>query len=278
MDKFSVLISVYKKESPSYFTDSLESVFNQTLMPDEVVIVEDGPLTPELDLVVDAFVSKYPDIMKVVKFSLNRGLGPALADGIKECSHDIIVRMDSDDICLPDRFEKLVATFKNKDVSIVSSNIVEYDEKMEHALKCKVVPETDLEIKKFLKQRSPFNHMAVAFLKNDVLEVGNYENVPYFEDYHLWCKMMKTKKGYNIQDNLVNVRAGDEMFKRRGGLNYVKCIINFQSKIYKMGIISFAEFIVYTIGRIVVSIIPNSLRKFIYNVFLRAGVKNEENC
>ncbi len=278
MDKFSVLISIYEKESPAYLNDSLISVFNQTLMPNEVVIVEDGPLTKELNIVIDKFVEKYPDIMKVIKFPVNRGLGPALADGIKACSYDIIVRMDSDDICLPDRFEKLISVFKDKDISIVSSNVVEYDENMEYALKCKVVPETDLEIKKFLKQRSPFNHMAVAYLKNDVLEVGNYENVPYFEDYHLWCKMMQTKNGYNIQDNLVNVRAGNSMFKRRGGLNYARCIINFESKIYKMGIINFSELIMNSCVRIIVSIIPNSLRKFIYNIFLRAGVKNEENC
>ena len=163
--KFSVLMSVYYKEQPEYLELSLESVFNQTIIPNEVVLVEDGTLTKDLDKVIAKYQKKYKDILKVVKFKENRGLGVALHDGVLECSNDIIFRMDTDDICIRDRFEKQLKIFKTKDVDVVGTNIDEYDDDMKEQTGKRIVVETNEEIIKMAKKRNPMNHMTVAFKK-----------------------------------------------------------------------------------------------------------------
>ena len=268
--QFSVLLSVYKKENPTYLKEALESIFNQTIMPNEVILVEDGPLTKELDDVIIDFKNKYKTIFKNIKFKENRGLGMALHDGIKLCSNEIIFRMDTDDICMPERFEKQLMVFKTLNVDIVGSNIAEYDKNMENCISTRIVPENDIEIKKIIKKRNPMNHVTIAFKKNKVLEAGNYLDMPYFEDYYLWARMAKNNsKFYNIQESLVKVRGGNDMIKRRGGKTYIKPIINFEKSLYKLGLINRLEFFINVVERVLISLIPNNIRFLIYKKVLR---------
>lgn len=274
MKKFSVLLSTYYKENPKYLDEALQSIVSQTLMPSEIVLMEDGKLTEELDSVINKYCSLYPKLFKIVKNKKNRGLGPSLRDGVKKCKYDIIARMDTDDIASPDRFEKQLKEFDNEDIVIVGSNVKEYDETMANVISVKAVPQYDDEIKKYMKKRNPFNHMSVAFRKQVVLNVNNYEDVPLFEDYYLWCKVLKQGKGYNVQECLVNVRGGDSMYKRRGGLSYIKCIINFQNKINKLGIINRRQKIINIITRICISIVPVGTRALFYKKILRRKENN----
>ena len=268
--KFSVLLSVYCKEKPEYLELALNSVFNQTIIPDEVVLVEDGPLTVELDKTIDKFKKKYSKILKVVKYEINRGLGVALHDGLLECSNEIVFRMDTDDICDETRFEKQLKVFEEKDVDIVGSNIVEYDENMENITSYRVVPETDEDIKKRAKKRNPMNHMTVAYKKSAVIDAGNYQDMLYFEDYYLWCRMIqKGCKFYNVQENLVNVRGGNDMIKRRGGKKYIKPILNFEKAIKKIKLINYFEYIINVSERVIISLIPNNFRFMVYKKILR---------
>ena len=108
---FSVLLSVYKKEHPTYLKQSLDSLFAQTLPPDEIVLVKDGPLTPELEAVVTEYQSRYP-MLKVVPLPQNQGLGKALNEGLKHCSYELVARMDTDDIAKPERFERQMQVFR----------------------------------------------------------------------------------------------------------------------------------------------------------------------
>ena len=272
MEKFSVLMSVYDKEKPQYLEQALYSVLNQTLMPNEVLLVKDGKLNKELEEVINKVKKEYPNILNILAFSENRGLGLALNDGLKACKYDIVFRMDTDDISKNNRFEKQIKVFKDKDIAIVGTNIEEFDENMENSLSIKSVPETSLEISKYVKKRNPFNHMSVAYRKSIILEVGSYEDVRYFEDYYLWCKVLKKYKGYNIQECLIDVRAGKSMFKRRGGFSYVKNIISFEKKILKLGTINYFEFIINVIERTLIAIFPSDLRSFFYNTFLRKHI------
>lgn len=269
-DKFSVLMSVYYKENPEYLDKALNSVFDQTILPDEVVLIEDGQLNEDLDMVISKYQKKYSKIFKVVKYEFNRGLGVALHDGLLECSNEIVFRMDTDDICRNDRFEKQLNIFKENNVDIVGSNIVEYDETMEKITGYRVVPENDKDIKNRAKKRNPMNHMTIAYKKSKVIEAGNYQDMLYFEDYYLWTRMIKNNcKFYNIQENLVNVRGGNEMIKRRGGTKYIKPIINFEKQLLKLKLINIFEYLVNIIERILVSLIPNSVRYFVYEKILR---------
>ena len=268
--KFSVLMSVYHKEKPDYLQKSLESVFNQTVVPNEVLLVEDGKLTSDLDRVIEQFEKKYPMIMKVVKYEKNRGLGVALHDGLLECSNELVFRMDTDDICLPTRFEKQLRVFEEQNVDVVGSNITEYDETMENVTSRRIVPENDSEIKKMAKKRNPMNHVTVGYKKSAVIKSGNYQDMLYFEDYYLWARMIR--KGYifyNIQEDLVNVRGGNDMIKRRGGKKYIKPIINFEKSLLNINSINKYEYYKNVSQRVIVSMIPNGFRYFLYNRLLR---------
>ena len=269
-EKFSVLMSVYIKEKPEYLDKALESVFTQTLMPDDVVLVEDGPVTEELEEVIGKYSKKYKQL-NVVRYEKNRGLGIALHDGLLECKHNIVFRMDTDDICLPNRFEKQMEVFINdKDIDIVGSNITEFDETMENKTSERIVPETDSEIKKMAKKRNPMNHMTVAYKKDAVIKAGNYQDMMYFEDYYLWVRMMINNcKFYNVQEVLGHVRGGNDMIKRRGGKKYFKPIMNFENKLLELKFISKFEYIKNVTQRIGGAMIPNGLRFFLYKKILR---------
>lgn len=269
--KFSVLMSVYIKEKPSYLKSALNSVFNQSLKPTEVVLVQDGPLTNDLENIIEEFKLKYKEKFKVVKLSQNVGLGKALNEGLKRCKYEYVARMDTDDICYKNRFKKQIEYLeKHKDIAVLGTNVVEYDENMKNRLSDKNVPSNYEDIKKYIKKRNPFNHMSVIFKKSVIEEVGGYKHCVLFEDYYLWCRVFA--KGYkleNIKEQLVKVRGGQDMVVRRGGFKYAKNILDFQKKILELGIINHFEFLKNIIIRIPIAIIPASFRRIIYQNLLR---------
>ena len=275
MNKFSVLMSVYYKEAPGHLSECLRSIVNQTMPPSQIVLVKDGKLTRELDNVIAEFSEKWPNLVTIVIIEKNRGLGTALRKGVEECSYELVARVDADDICQKNRFEKQLEAFMNHpDISIVGSNITEYDNKLAKPNSIRKVPETDTEIKRMLKSRNPFNHMSVMFKKSAILEAGNYQDMPYFEDYYLWCRLLTTQKGYNIQENLMKVRAGDDMFRRRGGLRYVLSVIKFEGSITKIGIIKPITAVGNICARATIALLPVKVRKIFYNRRLRDVQKN----
>ncbi len=271
MDPFSVLLSLYAKEEPSNLRECLSSVFSQSLMPDEVVLVLDGPITESLDSIVRDFSTRYP-ILRVVTFSLNRGLGPALHDGVKECRYDVIVRMDTDDICNQERFKKQMEyLYAHPDIDLIGGQITEFIGTSDNIVGYRGVPIGHNEIMAFLKSRCPFNHMTVAFRRDAVLRCGNYEEWHYNEDYYLWIRMaLAGCKFANLPDNLVNVRVGKEMYQRRGGWRYFKSEARLQRYMLNHGIISLPRYCFNTFGRFAVQVaMPNKLRGFIFQKLFR---------
>lgn len=270
---FSVLISVYAKEQAEYFDKALYSIIDQTLMPSEIVLVEDGKLTKELYNVIDKYKKKYNKLFKIIKLEKNMGLGNALNIGLKECSYEYVARMDSDDYSNRNRFEKEMNIIIKNNLDIVGSNIDEYDNKMEEMLSKRCLPETHQEILIFAKKRNPLNHMTVIFKKSKVIEAGSYVDCPLFEDYYLWVRMiMNGCIFYNIQESLVKVRGGLDMLNRRGGKKYIKSIVNFNKKIYKLRFINVLEYFRNIFIRTIISIIPNKIRKNFYQKHLRKEV------
>jgi glycosyltransferase involved in cell wall biosynthesis len=241
-------------------------VFNQTLSPDEVVLVEDGPLTDEL---YDA-IAKYPQL-KTVKLAKNGGLGKALNEGLKHCSFDLVVRMDSDDISKSDRFEKQVKFMEeNPTIDVVSAWLEEFVDDKSNVVTLKKLPETDIEIKKLARKRSPINHAVAALKKSAVQNAGGYIHFPLFEDYYLWARMiLNGAKFYNIQESLYLCRISEDMFKRRGGWKYGCDEIRLQNKFLSMKFITFPRYLYNIAIRFSVRIMPNFLREFVYKKFLR---------
>ena len=264
-------MSVYRKEKAEYLKLALDSVINQTLTPDEIVLVQDGKLTEKLYAVIEEYKQKYPVIFKTYALKQNQGLGKALNYGMEKCSNELIARMDTDDIAEPNRFELQIKEFeKDEELMLCGGQIAEFADNPTEITSYRSVPLKHNEILNFAKKRNPFNHMTVMFKKQAVQTVGGYQHMPYFEDYWLWARMLKT--GYkvkNIDQVIVKVRAGQDMIARRGGLNYVKCIFKFEKALHRIGMISFTEMIGYITLRSIVSVMPESLRLLIYRWKLR---------
>lgn len=267
---FTVLLSVYKKERVSFLCQSLNSICSQTLLPNEIVLVKDGPLTDELESVIDEYQKLYSNF-KVVSVSINRGLGKALNEGLKHCSYDLIARMDTDDVAKPDRFEKQLKIFNEyPEIDICSSWIEEFEGVEENVLSVRKLPEYHYVITEYAKKRNPINHPAVMFRRSAVLKAGGYKHFPLFEDYYLWIRMlMNGAKFYNIQESLLYFRFSPEMFKRRGGWKYAMDELHFQWMLKQEHFISTFEFLRNVAIRFSTRIVPNSWRTFIYKKMLR---------
>lgn len=270
MDKtnFSVLLSVYYKENPSYFDDSMRSIItDQTLPPDEVVLVKDGKLTKDLDKIVEKWQEILDSKLKVVELPENLGLAEALNIGLKECSFELVARMDTDDISLPLRFEKQISFFKdNNYISCVSALVEEYDEVMEKPLNIRELPENHSEIYKFCQRRNPISHPVAMFKKKDVLSVGGYPNV-YPEDYFLWLKMIQA--GYklaNIQEILLKMRTGNSFIGRRG-YQFLKGELAIYNFMYKTKFISFYVFFTNICIRSFIRLSPTRIKILFYKYF-----------
>lgn len=269
--RFSVLLSVYEKENPNYFEKSLESILQQSILPSEIVIVQDGSLPTKLYNICKYYYEKYPKLIKIISLEENCGLGMALQIGLTKCSFNLVARMDTDDIAKPERFEKQVRVFQeDKEVAIVGSYIDEFSESVENVESIRKVPITNSEIKQFAKMRNPFNHMTVMFRKSAVLDAGNYQPFHLCEDYYLWFRMLV--KGYkmkNLPESLVFARVDKNMFKRRGGLKYFLQEIKLQNIFYKSNFISFFEYVRNIVIRVTVRLMPNTIRGLLYRKCIR---------
>lgn len=269
--KYSVLMSVYFRENPEWFDSSMKSMFEQTIKPNEFILVEDGKLTEELYKVVDKYRKMYPNIMKIIEIEKNVGLGPALKLGVENCSYDWIARMDSDDYSVPNRIEKQFEYIKNNpNVDIVGSSIAEFIGDIRNVISYRDLPETNDEILSYSKKRNPFGHPSVLMRKKAVLEVGNYREYHLVEDYDLWTRMLNNgSNAYNFKECLVFMRIGDDFYKRRGGIKYLKSILRFKKNQYRTGYFTITDYLISSISSIVVCLMPNFIRDIIYKKLLR---------
>ena len=270
---FSVLMAVYKKEQPLFFKEALRSVFEQSLIPNEVVLVKDGPLTEELEQIIVDFSSKNEQL-KVITLEKNQGLGEALRIGLNSCSFDLVARMDSDDICKPYRFEKQIAFLKeHKETTIVGSWIEEFSDCKEEIEAIRELPQEDKQLKIFMKWRNPFNHMTVMFRKKDILAVGGYQPFYLLEDYYLWNRLANANYYFaNIGESLLWARGGYTMLERRGGWKYVVSESKLLKFMYRSGRINIVEFGANLMMKSIIRLIGKHLRHTIYTFFLRKKV------
>ena len=284
---FSVLMSVYKKEKPEYLREALESVINQTLPPDEIVLVEDGPLTPELDAVVDEIASKliqktelmnqkqsYKDAklqLRVVKLEQNQQLGRALAEGLKHCTNELVARMDTDDIAVSDRFEVQYRYMaEHPEIAVSGGLMEEFDPADETYRKIKKMPTEKTSIKIYSRYRNPVNHMTVMFRKSKVEEAGGYRHYPFLEDYDLWTRMQaKGCEFANIDKVFVKARTERDIYKRRGGAKYCKQYLKLRKQQKELKLLSVKEYVVAIILTIGMTLQPSWLRKLVYQRALR---------
>ena len=269
-DKYSVLMSVYHKENPEYLRAAMNSIWEQTVKTDDFVLVCDGPLTPELDAVIAEMQEEHPELT-VVRHAKNGGLGNALNEGMKHCKNDLVARMDSDDISRPDRCERQLAVFRDyPEVSIVSGVVEEFTQSTEKIDSRRVLPETHKEILDFARKRNPFNHPCVMYRKAAVEAAGGYKDFYLLEDYYLWIRMLQSDAiGYNIQEPLLWMRAGSDMYKRRSGVRYARSQRALFKYMRDTGWITTGQYIKSSAIRGASSLAPNFLREFVFKKVLR---------
>ncbi|MDE7089821.1 MAG: glycosyltransferase [Prevotella sp.] len=271
-NSFSVLMSVYKNDNPVHFRIAVESVtINQTLPPNEVVIVVDGPVPDELTSTIKTLENEIPYI-KVHWLSHNGGLGNALRIGVEIASNEIIVRMDSDDVSTPDRFEKQIRYMtEHPECDVLGGQITEFVDDETNIVGKRLVPCSHKEIFMWLKGRCPFNHVSVTMLRSRVLEIGNYMDWHFNEDYYLWIRMAEAGfKFANLPDTLVNVRVGKDMYARRGGWKYFKSEKGLQDYMLRKSMISVPRYLYNVAGRFAIQVaMPNNVRGFVFQKLFR---------
>jgi len=221
---FSVLMSVYHRENPEHFDHALESILiKQTLPPTEFVLICDGPLSEALDSVIKKYTDMFPSTLTVYRLDSNVGLGKALDFGLKKCSNRYVARADSDDICVPHRFEKQLRFLAcNPDIAVLGSDIDEFDSDVRRPSRYKKMPADHVQIRRMARFRNPVNHMTAVFDREAVLSVGSYEHLPFVEDYFLWVRLLA--HGYrfaNINEALVHARVGNGTIIRRGNPQHI---------------------------------------------------------
>jgi glycosyltransferase involved in cell wall biosynthesis len=271
LPQFSVAMSVYKNDKVEHFRNALNSIIHQTVPPSEIILVVDGPITTKLMNVITEYQSKI-NYLFPIHLEKNCGLGTALRVAVESCSFELIARMDSDDISVYNRFEKQLKCFgEYNDLDIIGGNINEFIDDERNIVGKRIVPTSNMEIKKYMKSRCPFNHMTVMFKKSKVLKAGNYKDWFWNEDYYLWIRMYESGCGFgNLDDNLVNVRVGKEMYKRRGGKKYFISEKAIQKYMLKKKIIGIPRYF-YNVGiRFIIQVLmPNNVRGYLFRMFAR---------
>lgn len=272
MEKYSVLMSVYVKDHPGHLAQSLESMINQTVRPDEIVLVEDGPLNNGLYNVIGDYEKNHPDLMTVVRLEKNGGLGNALNHGIKAARNELLARMDADDISLPHRCEMQLKTFRRMPgLSIAGTQMDEFTDSPECIVSSRIVPSTYKGILRFSKRRSPFNHPSVMYKKSAVLNAGGY--APHYkrtEDLELFLRMLQ--KGYravNLKKVYLLYRADQNNMSRRKSWASCSTYIKIMYRFYKKGYSSSLDMAYVVLGQLGMYLLPECIVKKLNGRFLR---------
>ena len=274
-DKFSLLMTTYYGETPEFLNASLNSIFvNQTRIPDQFVLVVDGPISKELDYVIKKYQERFPEILEVVYLKVNQGQSKASAEGFKYIKYDILARMDSDDICVPNRFERQMEILRRGQADVVGGWIEEFDSNPDVPKTLRIVPEKHIDIEKTFCKRMPLNNMTVMMNKKFVEKAGGYGRETVNEDYSLYCRMwVNGAVFYNIQDVLCKVRVGNDMVGRRNDFRIYKdwkkdqkYLIEHHKQSRFGAFISNSKCFAFIIT-------PKWIKKFLYSFVLRKKIK-----
>jgi len=276
---FSVAICVYEKDNAKWFDLALGSIINQTVQPDEIILVVDGLIPKSIQFVIDKYTRICSEGIEgkkiqyhVIKSEKQQGLGRALNRAVENAKNELIARMDSDDISQKYRFEEQLKRFcQEKDVAIVGGQIAEFIDSEDNIIGRRIVPTEDGQLKEYMKRRCPFNHMTVMFKKSCIQKVGGYKDWFWNEDYYLWIRMaLANLKFGNLSETLVKVRVGKDMYRRRGGIKYFKSEIEIQRLMHKNQIIGNGRFVINCFERFIIQLLlPNAVRSWVFKKFAR---------
>ncbi|MDO5125529.1 MAG: glycosyltransferase [Ruminococcus sp.] len=268
---YSVLMSVYAGEQPEYLRLSIQSMIDQTFRTNDFILVCDGELTDELNEVVSEYEKEYSEIFHVVRLEKNVGTGQCANIGIEKCRNEYIVKMDSDDVALPERCEKQIRLlYSNPALDMCGAFIREFDTDTNEIIAIKKTPKTNDEIHKYARRRNPFNNQTLVFKKSVAKRIGGYTTVKRCEDYDFVVRMLDSgAKGENIQEVLVDYRVSKSNYERRQNWANTKSFVSVRWKIFRMGYSNIIDFLVPCAAQMLIFILPKSFTGKIYKRFLR---------
>ena len=270
---FSAVICTYINDNSRLFELALSSIHNQDLLPSEVVLVQDGPITAQADSIISCFIDELKSKKITFKhhiFPENVGHGMARRAGIDIAQNDLIAICDADDINLPHRFiRQYNYLHENQNISAVGADIRECTDGKFIAIKS--VPSAPKDVIRYCKYRCPINQMTVMFRRKDILAVGGYKDFYHNEDYYLWIRLIKHDYQLaNIPEILVEANIDPQTFVRRGGFRYFKSELVIQRLLLSYNISNVVIFIMNVTIRIFVQLLmPSAFRQIIFKVFFR---------
>ena len=269
--EYSVLMTVYEKDNPEYFRKALMSMVKQTKKADEIVVVKDGPITRELQSVLDDIDKKNPNLIVQVQLPVNKGLGLALNEGIKVCKNELLARMDADDISLPTRCEKQVEQFENNpDLDIIGCPVIEFVGEPSNKVGKRDVPVDNEAIYKYCRKRDPFNHPTVMYRKSKVEAVGGYGDLRKNQDTDLWIKMLSNGAVCrNLTEYLLRFRFDEGTYKKRKNWLDTKLLIKIRWNAFRIGFCSFVDFVEVAGAQMAIYLLPTAFQEFVYKKLLR---------
>ena len=267
---YSVLLTVYKSDNPEYFRLSLESMINQTVQSNDIVVVKDGPVPEKIETIINELRKEHPEIHPL-QLEKNVGLGLALNEGLKACKNELIARMDSDDISMLRRCEKQIAMFEaDPSLDIVGCPVKEFVGTIENIVGKRDVPLENDAIHKFNKRRDAFNHPTVMYRKSKVMKYGPYGNYRKNQDTDLWIKLLSNGcKAANCPEYLLMFRFDEETYKKRKSWINTKLLIEIRKKAWRRGYCSFTDYMFVTCAQLGIYFLPEGFQKFIYTKLLR---------
>jgi glycosyltransferase involved in cell wall biosynthesis len=263
-EPFSLLVPVYDGDRPDHLRRALRSaVDDQTVRPDQVVIVRDGPVRDELAECLDEFVRRSPVPVTLVPLPCNGGLGPALDRGLAASWFDVIARMDADDVAMPHRFAVELPLMEDAD--IVGAGLLEFVEDTDHIVGQRTPPTEPGQIERYARMHDPFNHPTVVYRRRAVLAAGGYGDLPLMEDYALFARMLAGgARAVNVAEPLVFYRVGAQAYKRRGGAALLRSELRLQREFRRRGFTTPAEYVRNVLVRGGYRLIPWWCRRAVY--------------
>lgn len=263
-EHFSLLVPVYGGDNAVHLRRAFRSaVHDQTVRPDQVVIVRDGPVGADLAACLDDLIATSPVPVTFVPLEENSGLGPALDRGLRSCWFDVVARMDADDVAMPHRFEVELALMAHAD--IVGSGLVEFVADTDDIVGQRVLPTEPDKIRRYARIADPFNHPTVVYRRSAVQAAGGYGDLPLMEDYALFARMLQRgARPLNVAEPLVFYRVGSAAFQRRGGKRLLSSELRLQREFLKSGFTTRFEYLRNVVIRGGYRIIPWRVRRALY--------------
>lgn len=271
MIQYTVCMSVYKNDNATHFITALRSVVRQTITPHEIILVIDGPISETLEQTIATFSQEF-EALRIVRFTENRGHAAARQAGIDNAQNDWIAIMDSDDIAVPNRMEKQLQYLQSHpNADVIGGQIEEFIDSTDHIVGKRIVPLNNADILCYMKSRCPMNLVTIMARKSAILAVGGFQDWYCEEDYYLWIRLALADYTFaNLDETLVHVRVGKEMYQRRGGWKYFKSERGIQRYMLQHKMISVPRYCYNVFGRFVVQVMmTNRVRGFIFQKLFR---------